>query len=116
MPLITSNAYGKISVTDEVVASIAGRLAMECYGVTQLVPRKLTDTLADIFKHTSEGRGVRIVSKGDRVYIDLYVIFKMGTSLNAVADSLKSSIKYGVENFTGMIVETVNVHIMGVSL
>lgn len=116
MSLITSNAYGRITVTDEVVASIASRLAMDCYGVTQLVPRKLTDTLADIFKHTSEGRGVRIVSKGDRVYIDLYVIFKMGTSLNAVADSLKSSIKYGVENFTGMIVETVNIHIMGVSL
>jgi len=116
MALVTSNAYGKVSVTDEVVSYIAGRLAMDCYGVVQLVPRKLTDTLADIFRQTSEGRGVKVVSKGDRVYIDMYVVFKMGTSLNAVAESLKSTIKYGVENFTGMIVDTVNVHIMGVSL
>ncbi|MEG1711287.1 MAG: Asp23/Gls24 family envelope stress response protein [Clostridia bacterium] len=116
MPLITSNAYGTISVTDEVVASIAGRLAMECYGVVELVPRKLSDTLADLFKRNNDSRGVKIVSKGDRVYIDLYVVFKFGMSLNAVADSLKNTIKYGVENFTSMIVDTVNVHVMGVRL
>lgn len=116
MALITSNAYGNIIVTDDVVASIASKLAMECYGVVDLTPRKFSDTFADLFKKTSDGRGVKVVSKGDRVFIDVYVIFKFGMSISAVADSLKSTIKYGVENFTGMIVDTVNVHVEGVNL
>ena len=59
---------------------------------------------------------MKVVSKGDRVYIDIFVVFKFGMSISAVADSLKSTVKYGVENFTGMIVDTVNVHVEGVSL
>ena len=47
MALITSNAYGSITVADDVVASIASRLAMECYGVVDLTPRKFSDTLAE---------------------------------------------------------------------
>lgn len=116
MALITSNAYGSITVADDVVASIASRLAMECYGVVDLTPRKFSNTLADLFKRNSDGRGVKVVSKGDRVYIDIFVVFKFGMSISAVADSLKSTVKYGVENFTGMIVDTVNVHVEGVSL
>ena len=39
-----------------------------------------------------------------------------GVSINAVAESLKESVKYKVEKFTGMIVDTVNVNIIGVKL
>ena len=114
----------EVRIEDETVwltqAQIAelfpSRLAMECYGVVDLTPRKFSDTLADLFKRNSDGRGVKVVSKGDRVYIDIFVVFKFGMSISAVADSLKSTVKYGVENFTGMIVDTVNVHVEGVSL
>ena len=37
-------------------------------------------------------------------------------SISAVADSLKKAVKYKVEQFTGMIVDTVNVNIIGVKL
>ena len=116
MSLRTSNAYGAITITDEVVASVAGHLAMDCYGVVDKVPRNLSDTLADVFRKNNEGRGVRILTKGDRVFIDIYVVFRYGLSIEAVAESLRSTIKYGVEKFTGMIVDTVNVHVMGVKL
>ena len=45
---------------------------------------------------------------------DIYCIFKYGVSVSAVAESLKSAVKYSVENFTGLIVDTVNVHVVGV--
>ena len=48
--------------------------------------------------------------------IDVYVIIKFGVSINAVAESLKEGVKYRVEKFTGMIVDTVNVNIIGVKL
>ena len=51
-----------------------------------------------------------------QIYIDVYVIIKFGVSINAVAESLKESVKYRVEKFTGMIVDTVNVNVIGVKL
>ena len=39
-----------------------------------------------------------------------------GVSIEAVAESLKEAIKYKVENFTGMIVDTVNVNVAGLKL
>ena len=44
------------------------------------------------------------------------MIIKFGVSISAVADSLKKAVKYKVEQFTGMIVDTVNVNIIGVKL
>jgi len=116
LSLRTTNAYGDISINDDVVAAVAGRIAMECYGVVELVPKKLSDAFADLFRKSNVGRGVKITSKGDRVIIDLYAVFKFGMSIKAVADSLKSSVKYGVEHFSSMIVDKVNVHIVGVRL
>ena len=56
------------------------------------------------------------MTSGDRIYIDVYVIIKYGVSINAVAEALKEGVKYKVERFSGMIVDTVNVNIMGVKL
>ena len=49
-------------------------------------------------------------------FIDVNVIIKYGVSINAVAESLKEGVKYKVEKFTGMIVDTVNVNVIGVKL
>ena len=43
-------------------------------------------------------------------------MMKYGVSINAVDESLKEEIKYKVEKFTGMIVDTVNVNVIGVKL
>ena len=39
---------------------------------------------------------------------------KYGVSVSAVAESLRNTVKYTVENFTGMLVDAVNVHVVGV--
>ena len=52
----------------------------------------------------------------NKIYIDLYVILKYGVSIIAVADSLKRTVKYSVEEFTGMIVDSVNVSVLGIKV
>ena len=64
-------------------------------------------------KKDAGGRGVKVTTSGNRIYIDVYVIIKYGVSINAVAESLKEAIKYKVENFTGMIVDSINVNVIG---
>ncbi len=116
MALRTNNSYGTISVSDDVIASLAGHLAMECYGVVEMVPFGFSDSLTDLFKRNGKSRGVRVATKGDRIFVDLFVKFKYGLPVSATSESLKRSIKYGLEHFTGMIVDTIDVHVVGVKL
>lgn len=116
MALKTRNSYGTITVSEDVIATLVGHLAMECYGIVDKVPNNFSNTLSDLFKRSNKSRGVNITTKGDRISIDLYVVFKYGLPISAVASSLKSSVKYGIEHFTGMIVDKIDVHVVGVKL
>ena len=116
MSVNTSNAYGKITISDMAIAKVASQAAMECYGIVDTVSRRFTDSLAELFKKDTRGKGVKVTTDGDKIYIDMYVIIKFGVSINAVAQSLKESVKYRVERFTGMIVDSVNVNVIGVRL
>ena len=77
---------------------------------------RFTDTLAELLGKDAGGKGVRVATSGNRIFIDVYVLIKYGVSIEAVAESLKEAIKYKVEKFTGMIVDTVNVNVMGLKI
>ena len=116
MSVNTSNSYGKIFITDEAIEAVASKVSLECYGVVDLVAKKFSDNLRELFKKKKShiGRGVKVLTVDNKIYIDLYVILKYGVSINAVAESLKSSVKYSIEKFTGMLVDSVNVNVLGV--
>lgn len=114
MSVNTTNSYGKIFITDEAIEAVASKVSLECYGVVDLVAKKFSDNLHELFKKKSLNRGVKVLTVDNKIYIDLYVILKYGVSINAVAESLKSSVKYSVEKFTGMLVDSVNVNVLGV--
>ena len=116
MSVNTANAYGRITVTEEAIAQVAGFTALECYGIVDLVSKKMSDNLADLLNKRRISRGVKVLTDGDRIFIDLYVIIKYGVSIAAVAESLKKSVKYDVERFTSMVVDTVNVNVVGVKV
>lgn len=114
MSVTTSNYYGKIIISDDAIATIAASAALDCCGVVDLVSKKLSDNFADLFKKQQLGKGVKVLTNENRIFIDLFVILKYGVSISAVAESLKKTVKYKVEEFSGMIVDTVNVNVVGV--
>lgn len=114
MAVNTANVHGKISISDEAITVVAGHSALECYGVVDLVAKKLSDNFAMLFKKHKYNKGVKVLTVDNKIYIDLYVILKYGVSIVAVAESLKRSVKYSVEEFSGMIVDSVNVNVLGV--
>lgn len=115
MSVNTNNIYGKISISNEAIARVAEHAALECYGIVELVNKRFTDSLSGLFKKGGT-HGVKVSTEGDRIYIDLYVTIKFGVSISAVAESLKQAVNYKVEKFTGMLVDNVNVNIVGVKL
>ncbi len=116
MSVSTSNAYGKISISDLAIAKVASQAAVESYGIVDTVARRFTDVLAELLKKDAGGKGVKVVTLGNRIFIDVSVLMKYGVSIEAVAESLKEAIKYKVEKFTGMIVDTVNVNVVGLQI
>jgi len=116
MAVTTTNANGEITIANDAIAHVAAIAALDCYGVVELVNGKSRDAYLDVFKKAPSIRGVRVVTKGDRIYLALQVIMKYGVSIEAVTESLKSLIRYSVEKFSGMIVEDIDIVVVGVKV
>ena len=114
MSVRTNNIYGKITISDHTIARFVSQVSMDCYGIVEFAPRNTINAIGSFLKLYMSVKGVKVHSSGDRVFIDLAVIVKYGVSIKAVVDALKESVKYKVEHFTGMIVDTINVKVTGV--
>lgn len=114
MAVETNNFYGKITISNDAIAAVAGFVTLDSYGVVDLVSKNFKDGIRELLVKQPYSRGIRITNIDNRIFIDIYCILKYGISVSAVAESLKKTIKYSVEDFTGMIVDTVNIHVVGV--
>lgn len=76
MSVNTANAYGRITITEEAIAQVAGYTALECYGIVNLISKRFSDNIADLLKKQRISKGVRVMTNGDRIFIDLYVIIE----------------------------------------
>ena len=116
MSVSTTNIYGNISISDDAISTIAAHSAVECYGIVEMYSRGAKDPITDLLSKNAFNNGVKVTCEGDRISLDLYVVVKFGVSLAAVAETLKQTVKYQMEKFTGMIVQCVNIYIKGVKI
>ena len=107
-----STTLGKITIADDLIASIAGYAAVENYGIVGMNSKKASDSFVELFGKDNMRRGVKVTMVSPEVIdIDLYVTLEYGVSLPAVAQNAKSNVKYRVEEMTGLTVRAVNVHV-----
>ena len=115
MAVKTNNIYGKIIITDKTIEDFIYHVAMDCYGLVRFYePKNAVEAIVSKIKYGHDIKGVNIHTSGDRIVIDVAVIVKYGVSIKAVIEALKESLQYKVERFTGMIVDLINVNVMGV--
>lgn len=114
MSVRTNNIYGKIVISDKTIEKFISNVAMDCYGIVEFSANGWFDSVISLLSIGKDTKGVKVRSFGDRIFIDLAVIVKYGVSIKAVVEALKESVKYKVERFTGMIVDTINVKVTGV--
>ncbi len=108
------NQYGEISLNEDVIAMYAGMTAVECFGIVGMADVSRKDGLVKLLKHDNLTRGIQVSIKDNRITIDFHVIVAYGVSICAVADNLIESVKYKVEEFSGMTVDKINVFVEGV--
>ncbi|MCS6801814.1 MAG: Asp23/Gls24 family envelope stress response protein [Chloroflexota bacterium] len=102
---------GSVGLSANAIAVIAGRAAIECYGVVGMASRRPIDGIVRLLNRSNLSRGVDVRIVDDVIDIDLYVIVEYGTKISEVAHNLQSAVKFAVERAVGMPVRSVNVNI-----
>ncbi len=105
---------GKITISDDVLADLAGLTCTRCYGIVGMASQSFQEGVAELLGRDSLRRGVRLHRKENSVGFDLYVIVEAGINIAEVAHNLIEQVKYMVESSTGMDVDEVQVHVQGV--
>lgn len=105
---------GRITISDDVIADLAGLTCTRCYGVVGMASQSFQEGVAELLGRESLRKGVRLRRKGDAVSFELYVILEAGINITEVGHNLVEQVKYMVENCSGLEVEEVQVHVQGV--
>ena len=108
------NKYGSIQIDPEVIAMYAGTTAVECFGIVGMAAVSMKDGLVKLLKRESLTKGINVTIRDNAISIDFHVIVSYGVSILAVTDNLIESVKYKVEELTGLTVEKINIYVEGV--
>ncbi|WP_018922596.1 Asp23/Gls24 family envelope stress response protein [Salsuginibacillus kocurii] len=115
MAIEMNSQLGSIDVSREVVATIAGGAAIDCYGIVGMASQKqIKDGLTELLGKENFSRGVVIREIEDDLHIDMYIVVSYGTKISEVAYNVQTKVKYQLEQMLGLTVESVNIFVQGV--
>ena len=83
--------YGTVTLDADVIASIAGAAATNCFGVKAMT------------------KGVKVTEKEDKIDLELHIAVDHGINIGAVCKSIISEVRYNVERLAGVPVENIDV-------
>ncbi len=112
----SDSALGRIQVSDDVIAEIAARAALECYGVVGLSGPGFSGVVRNFLAIDKARKGVQLFRENESLKITLYVVVEYGTNLSEVAHNLMSQVKYAVERLVGVEVASVDVNIQNIKV
>ncbi len=109
------NPNGKIIISKEVIATLAGIAATECFGVVGMVSsRFFNDGILTILGKDSLSKGVDVSETEDSLHIKINVVISYGMNVTVVAKNIIENSRYSVEKHTGLKVNNIEVNIQGV--
>ena len=107
--------YGKILIDEDVIATYAGSVAVECFGIVGMAAVNMKDGLVKLLKKDYLNHRISVeVDENNEITLDFHVIVSYGVSIATVSDNLMDTVKYKVEAFTGMTVKNMNIFVEGV--
>lgn len=109
------HAERKVSITEHVIASIAGMAASSVDGISDL-RGNVTENLKVILGDERGRRGVIARVRDDVVSVTLYVSVEYGYPIQDVARTLQAHVKTEIEEMTGLLVQGVHVYVSDLTL
>lgn len=109
--------YGSITVSEEAVASLAGGVITECYGVVGMASRKFVkDGLAELLKKENYTKGVAVRRNDNGLEVDLYIMVSFGVKISEVVQEAQKKVKYVLQRSLSEEIAAVNVFVQGVQV
>ena len=102
-----------IMITDEVIAIVAGAAATEVETVAGM-STGIAGGIVEALGRKNPTKGVKIEMRDGRAVIDLFVIVRYGHKISDIAWEIQEKVKETVENMTGVMVDSVNIHVQGI--
>ena len=125
------SGLGQIVIDTDVIATYAGSVAVECFGIVGMAAVSMKDGLVKLLRMESLKHGISVrITKGNKfrlyslviggnrgeikIRLNFHVIVAYGVNISTIADNLVSNVKYKVEDFTGMEIDKINIYVEGV--
>ncbi|MCL2828664.1 MAG: Asp23/Gls24 family envelope stress response protein [Oscillospiraceae bacterium] len=103
---------GDIVITNEVITTLAGAAATNCFGVKGMAKRGVSDGLVHLLKREAMGKGVLVtIDPEGAISIELHIVVDYGVNIAALTPSIISEVRYKVEGATGISVKSVDVFV-----
>ena len=110
-----TKGIGKVGISEDVLAIMAGIAAMEVDGVAS-INKNATRQLIAKLGIKSLAHGVRVVEEDGALNVSINLNLEYESNAAEVSAQVQERVKSCVQNMTGMTVEAVNVSIAGVEL
>lgn len=106
---------GRVIIDNDVIATYAGSVAVECFGIVGMAAVNIKDGLVKLLKKDYLSHGISVtMDDNNGISLDFHVIVSFGVSISTVYDNLKETVKYKVEEYTGLTVKKINIFVEGV--
>lgn len=117
MSIERSTLLGNINISHEAIASLAGGVVTECYGVVGMASQKMfRDGIAEILKKENYSRGVIVRESSQGLELDLYIVIGFGVKISEVVNEVQKKCKYVVEKSLDVKFYAINVYVQGVRM
>lgn len=109
------SGLGQIVINTDVIATYAGSVAVECFGIVGMAAVSMKDGLVKLLRKDSLKHGITVkITEDNKIRLSFHVIVAYGVNISTIADNLVSNVKYKVEAFTGIEIEKINILVEGV--
>lgn len=106
---------GTIHISEEVLAVTAAAAALDVEGVGGLAANLGSDIAELLAGKKNLSKGVRVAVAEDKVTVDISVLVRYGFSVQKSARAVQDGVADAISNASGLTVEEVNVHVVGVT-
>ena len=96
---------GNISIDADVIAVYAGSVALGCTGIVGMASLDMRDGLMKLLKKENITRGIEVEIEDNEIYL---------VNIPVVSENLMDSVRYQVEEFTGMKIKKIDIFVEGV--
>ncbi len=112
---IAETDNGKVGISEDVLAIMAGIAAMEVDGVAS-INKNATRQLIAKLGIKSLAHGVRVVEQDGALNVWINLNLDFDSNASEVCTEVQGKVKNCMQNMTGMTVEAVNISIAGVAV